>query len=176
MQYNKITITLTCWAFFLCGYVFSAEQTQPSDLKKEVQNTINKVEEDKILYYYNPAGKRDPFKSPLDEIKEQSAVVETGEVLEGIRKFSISTLRLTGIMSKGSDSIAIVKAPDGKSYSLKKDSRVGPNGTVKEVHRDKVVIEDKYRIDEKDYTGKTTTKTISNKIILSLQQKEGGKN
>lgn len=176
MTHSKFLITVICWAFLLCGYVFSAEQPKPGDLKKEVQNTINKVEENKISYYYNPAGKRDPFKSPLDEIKEQSTVVGTGEILEGLRKFSINTLKLTGIMSKGSDSIAIVKAPDGKSYSLKKDSKVGPNGIVKEVNKDKVVIEDRYKIEEKDYMGKTTIKTISNKVILSLQQKEGGKN
>ena len=82
---------------------------------------------------------------------------------------------MSAIMSKGSGNIAIVKAPDGKSYSLKKDTKVGPNGIVKEIHNDKVVIEDKYKIEEKDYMGKTTTKTISNKVILSLQQKEGGK-
>ena len=175
MIYSKFLIAAICLDIFLCGYVFSDQQSKPADLKKEVQNTINKVEEDKNSYYYNFAGKRDPFKSPLDEIKEQSSVVENGEILEGLRKFSINTLKLTGIMLKGSGNIAIVKAPDGKSYSLKKDTKVGPNGIVKEIHNDKVVIEDKYKIEEKDYMGKTTTKTISNKIILSLQQKEGGK-
>ena len=142
----------------------------PKELEKEVQKTDNKAEDGKSFYTYVSAGKRDPFMSPSQKIGEKPKSIETGETLEGFRQFNISTLKLNGILSTQNGNIAMVKAPDGKMYILKKKSEVGEKGIVKDIYRDRVIIEVKYKAEEKDYSGKPKTKIVYSEVILSLQK------
>jgi len=172
---NSFFTVIVCYIFLLSGrYAFSQIPPQPKEVKKDTQEAIKKTVEKKSSYTYMPIGKRDPFSSPLQEIKEKSKVVETGEVLEGIRRFNIKTLKLAGILAVKSGYVAMIKAPDGKSYVLEKNSKVGPNGRVKEIYKDRVIIEEKFKVEERDYLGKAIIKTVSNEIVLSLGKKEGG--
>jgi len=139
---------------------------QPKDLNKQVQETIKKVEEEKSSYMYISSGKRDPFMSPSEEIREKSEYV-----LEGLKGLGITALKLKGILSTQSENVAMVKSPDGKLYILKNNSKIGSNARVKEVYRDKIIIEVKNKIEEKDSSGKIKIKTVLNEIILSLQKR-----
>ena len=174
---NKfIAILISSIFLFTAGYLFSETPKQPKEIKKEAQEVIKKAKQERSSYFYVSSGKRDPFRSPLLEAKSKTAAPETenGKVLESLRKFNIGTLKLIGIVSTKTENIAMVTAPDGKSYVLKKNTKVGPNGTVKEVNKDKVIIEEKYKVEEKNYLGEATSKTVSNEIVLSLGKKEGG--
>ena len=178
MQFKNFlkTISLISFIFlFTAGYLFSETPKQLKKIKNEPREVVKKVKEEMSVYVYDSVEKRDPFRPPVFETKNKAPVSEKeGEVLEGLRKFNIGTLKLIGIISTKTENVAMVTAPDGKSYILKKNTKVGPNGTVKEVNKDKVIIEEKYKVEEKNNLGKVSRKTVSNEIILSLEKKEGG--
>ncbi len=99
-------------------------------------------------YVYNPIGKRDPFENPLDKI--QGPVARADVPLTPLQQFDLGQFRLIGvIVGKGSPA-AMVLAPDGRSFILKRGTKIGKNsGTVVAITRDSVRVEELYY----DFTG-----------------------
>jgi len=97
-------------------------------------------------YTYNPVGKRDPFK------------VFTGDSTEGpflqvtpLERFDLGELKLTAIVWGISNPRALVLAPDGQSYIVRRDMRIGKNrGRVSRITRRQLFVKEEYR----DPTGK----------------------
>lgn len=108
-------------------------------------------------YVYNPAGRRDPFE-PLTTVKKPISRQEVP--LTPLQKFDLSQLRLIGIIIGKGEPRAMVSAPDGKSYILKKGIRVGKNdGAVVGIKADAVLVEERYY----DFSG------VIRKSIESIQ-------
>lgn len=116
-------------------------------------------------YVYDPVGKRDPFENPLKEFK---AKVPDGEPLTPLQKYELSQLRLIGVIIGRGQPTAMVIAPDGKSFILRKGIKVGKNnGVVVGIDQNGVKVEEKYF----DFTGEVR------KSIQELQlPKRGGVN
>ena len=111
-------------------------------------------------YRYDPGG-RDPFESLL-EIKK-SAIPEGS--LTPLQKFDIAQLRLIGVIVGKGTPTALVVAPDGKSYVLKKGIKVGKNdGTVVEVNQDAVLIQERFI----DFSGEV--RTVVQEIMLPKRE------
>lgn len=98
-------------------------------------------------YFYNPVGKRDPFKEYVGEpVKEEIAASRVP-----LEQYDLDELVLTGIVWGISDPRALIRAPDGYSYIVKTNSRIGKNrGRVSRITRRQVFVEEEYR----DPTGK----------------------
>jgi type IV pilus assembly protein PilP len=93
-------------------------------------------------YVYDPAGRRDPFESLLDLRKP---VLTVQEPLTPLQNYEIGQLRLIGMIIGKGEPRAMVIAPDGKSYILKKGVKVGKNdGTVTDITQDSVLVEERY--------------------------------
>jgi type IV pilus assembly protein PilP len=98
-------------------------------------------------YFYNPVGKRDPFKVFVGELVKEDVTAARAP----LERFDLEELVLTGIAWGISDPRGLVRAPDGYSYIVKTNSRVGKNrGRVSRVTRRQIFIEEEYR----DPTGK----------------------
>ena len=110
---------------------------------------------------------RDPFKSPLfiqPKIKKSVTTVPLSPLL----KFALSELKLVGIVWGSLGRVAIVEAPDGKCYSIKKGDMIGKfSGKVKKVYQDNLVVQDEIT----DYAGKTKTQEITIKLYKEEKQK-----
>ena len=78
---------------------------------------------------YSSAGKRDPFRSFLAE------VAETGHALAQrcptpLGRFELEQLKLVAVITGLDDPVAMVEAPNGIGYSVRRGACLGRNGGV----------------------------------------------
>ena len=98
-------------------------------------------------YVYAVEGRRDPF-VPL--VGKETAVVSENP----LESFDLVQFQLKGLIIGFGEPKAIVSAPDGKSYILKKGVRIGKsNGVVRDINRVRILVEEQYQ----DLTGATHT-------------------
>jgi type IV pilus assembly protein PilP len=120
--------------------------TNPSAGAKKVEVPSPFVTQ-KDEYFYNPVGKRDPFKAFSGELVKEDVTVARAP----LEKYDLEELVLTGIAWGISDPRGLIRAPDGYSYIVKTNSRVGKNrGRVSRITRRQIFVEEEYR----DPTGK----------------------
>jgi len=97
-------------------------QDSDSAKKQEEQNTktIEKIieESESVLsgrgFTYDPAGRRDPFRSLVEQTK-----ADKGPRPKGIAGMLISEVDLVGIVQKGKDNVAFFNGSDNKGYFLR---------------------------------------------------------
>jgi Tfp pilus assembly protein PilP len=95
---------------------------QDTSKKQEEQNTktIEKIieESESVLsgrgFTYDPAGRRDPFRSLMEQTK-----ADKGPRPKGIAGMLISEVDLVGIVQKGKDNVAFFNGSDNKGYFLR---------------------------------------------------------
>jgi len=83
----------------------------------------------------------DLFK-PFIKLKKETPVSKTA--LLPIQRLQLSEISLKGIIWNPKRPLALVEDPAGKGYIIKVGDPIGPSGHVKEIRRDKVIIEEKY--------------------------------
>lgn len=88
-------------------------------------------------YSYNPEGRRDPFISLVVRGREASAAPTRQTV--GLAGLTINEVALRGIVRSRGAYVAILQAPDNKSYIVKVGDRLA-DGTVKAIAADAVVF------------------------------------
>lgn len=98
-------------------------------------------------YVYVADGRRDPF---LPLVGKKVAAFSENP----LESFDLTQFKLKGLIVGLGEPKAIVVAPDGKSYILKKGMRIGKsNGIIRDINRDKILVEEQYQ----DIAGKTHT-------------------
>ena len=99
----------------------SAGPARGSDVSKEAGETINRIMEDNEAmltgrgFTYDPAGRRDPFRSFVDPLN----AAQKGPRPRGIAGMLISEVDLVGIVQKGKTHFAFFNGSDNKGYFLK---------------------------------------------------------
>ena len=78
---------------------------------------------------YSSVGKRDPFRSFIAD-EETSAQAAVSRCRLPIGKFEVEQLRLVAVVTGLDDPVAMVEAPNGVGYSLRRGSCIGRNGGV----------------------------------------------
>ena len=113
--------------------------------------------EGEIAYAYSPIGKRDPFRSPLEEFNRDDPSTQLTE----LQRFEIDQLKLVAIVSRVATPYAMVEDPNAKGHTLTRGTLIGKNwGKVSQITGECVEIKEDYR----DYTGRKQ----SNKLQLCL--------
>lgn len=88
---------------------------------KQAGETINRIMEDNEAmlagrgFSYDPAGRRDPFRSLVDALN----AIQKGPRPRGIAGMLISEVDLVGIVQKGRENVAFFNGSDNKGYFLK---------------------------------------------------------
>ncbi|WP_447987383.1 pilus assembly protein PilP [Nitrospira sp. Nam74] len=92
-------------------------------------------------YSYNPSGRRDPFALVLKDPK----MGEENQNLPPLQQLSLTELNLIGIVWGGFGYSAMVQAPDGKGYTVRQGTRVGPNGgAVSSITENAIVVQERF--------------------------------
>ena len=119
---------------------FAADKINNSDVAEAVSTAETSTDD----FSYSPKGRRDPFK-PLVDKKEKivKSVNKRPEKIKGpLEKFELSQFRLMAIMIVKGAPRAMVKAPDGRSYTVKVNDYIGMNGgQVKNIQTKTVTID-----------------------------------
>jgi type IV pilus assembly protein PilP len=127
---------------------------------EEIKEVVPVIPEQR--YVYDPSGRRDPFE-PLLVVARQA--LRPDEPLTPLQTYEIGQFRLIGIIVGKGVPRAMVVAPDGKSYILQRDIKIGKNGgKVTEVQREMVVVEEKFE----DFAG--DVKTVIQEIRLPKRE------
>jgi len=128
------------------------------------QGTVTATEEKpKVVYSYNPMGRRDPF-TPIIVREDRKAQSEERPPLE---RYNIHEFKLTGVVWGGFGYNAMLEGPDGKGYFVHVGTIIGQNrGVVKKITKDAMVIDEKF----KTVSGESDRK----EIVIELRKKQEG--
>jgi type IV pilus assembly protein PilP len=110
---------------------------------------VNTAPAPEAPFVYRAEGRRDPFLPLLASKGKASLGREFENPLEA---YDLVQFQLKGVVVGFGEPKAMVVAPDGRTYILKKGLRIGKsNGVVREITREKVLVEESYQ----DLSGKT---------------------
>ncbi len=117
-------------------------KTKVTTKKKALEEKPAEFDKVEPKYVYEPAGRRDPF---LALIKIRKTFSENGQPLTPLQKFDLGQFRLIGVIVGRNEPMAMVMAPGGKSYVLKRGVKIGKNaGMVIDIREDAVVVEERF--------------------------------
>jgi len=78
---------------------------------------------------YSSVGKRDPFRSFLSEIERGQNSLAT-RCATPLGRFELDQLKLVAVITGLEDPVAMVEAPSGRGYSVRRGACIGKNGGV----------------------------------------------
>ncbi len=91
-------------------------------------------------YTYNPVAKRDPFRSPVEDL----GPVNTNQVTscsEPLCAFDLDQLKLVAVVTGDASPMAMVEDPAGRGHIVRRNTRMGrQGGKVTQILRDSVTV------------------------------------
>lgn len=92
-------------------------------------------------YAYNPLGKRDPFRSPLEDLKNQAQGSQVESCNDPLCQWDLDQLILVAVVTGDANPIAMVEDPQGRGYIIKRNTKIGKQGgKVTQILRDSVTV------------------------------------
>lgn len=92
-------------------------------------------------YTYNASGRRDPFAAIIKDGKGN----EENHQIPPLQRLSLTELNLIGIVWGGFGYSAMVQAPDGRGYTVRPGTRIGPNnGVVSSITENAIVVQERF--------------------------------
>lgn len=90
---------------------------------------------------YDPSGRRDPF-LPMYQSGQQ---VEPDSSLPPLQRVGLTELSLIGVLWGNYGYTAMVQTPDGKGYSIRRGTRIGPNnGVVSSITERGIIVQERF--------------------------------
>lgn len=90
---------------------------------------------------YDPSGRRDPF-LPMFQPGER---VELDSSLPPLQRVGLTELSLIGVLWGNYGYTAMVQTPDGKGYSIRRGTRIGPNnGVVSSITERGIIVQERF--------------------------------
>ena len=116
-------------------------------------------------YAYSPVGKRDPFRSVLDDKQARPDELAGRPDCGPLCKWELEQLKLVAVISGMSNPLAMVEDPEGRGYVIRRGAFVGKrNGKVSQIRSGEVVVTEIF----KDQMGKPHL----NQIVIELPKDE----
>ena len=90
---------------------------------------------------YDPSGRRDPF-LPILQSGEQDALDSR---LPPLQRVGLTELSLIAVLWGNYGYTAMVQTPDGKGYSIRRGTRIGPNnGVVSSITERGIIVQERF--------------------------------
>ena len=164
LKMSMVALALTVAA---CGGSKPASSSRPkpakpaataaatADAKKEtaVESLVN--------YAYNPVGKRDPFRSPIEELSRTTNATQVTACNEPLCAWDLDQLKLVAVVTGDANPIAMVEDPLGRGHIVRRNARMGRQaGLVTQILRDSLTVTEYVQ---------TEGKRIPNPVIIQLK-------
>jgi len=119
-------------------------------------------------YVYDPAGKPDPFKPFILDLKRRKE--EADKTLQPLQRYQLSQLKLVAIIWNIENPRALFEDSAGKGYIISKGALIGNNqGKVEDILKDEVVVVEKTA----DIFGATKTRAIRIRLHTGEEERKG---
>ncbi len=147
----------------------SKAQTKSNQAAKVVtekvkENSAN-VAVPPVKYVYVSENRRDPFQ-PFIQLKRNTDNEPDLAAQTPLQQYVTSQYKLTAVIVGYGESMAMVVAPNGKSYVVRKGMKIGKNGgTIMQINKESLLVEEKFR----DLTDEVRT----NILEIKLPKREG---
>ncbi len=130
----------------------ATDEAKPEDVAKSAD------------YVYTSVGKRDPFRSPFEDLEADEIVgSEDDRVIGPLQTYDLSSFTVSGIIWGTTSPTAMVVAPDNSSYIVKVGTLIGKNwGKVTKIKQDRIVVQEVIR----KGSGQKITQTTELKLPL----------
>ena len=93
-------------------------------------------------YTYDPSGRRDPFTALIKTGKDGG---KEDKDLPPLQRVGLTELSLIGVIWGGFGYTAMVQTPDGKGYTVRRGTRVGPdNGVVTKITQQGIIVTERF--------------------------------
>ena len=113
-------------------------------------------------YFYDPRGKRDPFRSFRFAAEETDE--EQKRDFGPLGDFELAQLELSAVIWEANNPRALILDPGGRSYIVREGSAIGKNnGQVIHIGDNLVLVKETYE----NFAGEQTTKDVELRIRLS---------
>jgi type IV pilus assembly protein PilP len=123
-----------------------AQETPP-------QETVSQEASPEDTYRYDPAGKRDPFFSPLYRVTEQAGMT-SDETKTPLQRLDLGQFKVVGIILETPEPKALIEDNSGLGYIVTSGTLIGSNGgVIKSIEPGRVLVEEY----ETDFYGKRQT-------------------
>lgn len=97
--------------------------------------------ESSVNYSYNPVGKRDPFRSPLEELQRTTSNTVATTCDQPLCQWDLDQLKLVAVVTGDANPIAMVEDPMGRGHVVRRNARMGrQGGRVTQILRDSVTV------------------------------------
>ncbi len=115
------------------------------------------------VYTYSPVGKRDPFRSPLEELGRTKQATQQVACSESLCQWDLDQLKLVAVITGDANPIAMVEDPMGRGHIVRRNAKMGrQGGKVTQILRDSVTVTE-------FLPGGADGKVISNPVSLQLR-------
>ncbi len=115
-------------------------------------------------YTYDPEGRPDPFKSIL-----LTGTTKNQQFLPPLQQREVGEMKVIAIVWGGLGQSAMLQTPDGKGYTVRVGTRVGPNnGVVKKITPRTVIVNERIT----DVFGETKTREVVLELHTSGERVE----
>jgi len=113
-------------------------------------------------FFYDPVGKRDPFRSFIQDHKSLDDGIDSP-----LEKFDLGQLEVVGVVWRGNRRRALILDPSGQAYVVAEGDTIGKNaGTILAIQDSTMLVREKYV----DFHGDQTEKEIE----MRIRQSQGG--
>jgi type IV pilus assembly protein PilP len=113
---------------------------RPPEAAKAVAPASEGEKKQEETWSYSSVGKRDPFRSFLSENRGAGASLVT-RCATPLGRFELEQFKLVAVITGLEDPVAMVQAPNGTGYTVRRGSCIGKNGgSVAAVRTGQVVI------------------------------------
>jgi type IV pilus assembly protein PilP len=93
-------------------------------------------------YRYNPAGKRDPFFSPLYRVTEQAGMT-SDEAKTPLQRLDLGQFKVVGIILETAEPKALIEDNSGLGYIVTSGTLIGPKGgVIKSIEPGRILVEE----------------------------------
>jgi type IV pilus assembly protein PilO len=126
-------------AVLLLSAVRAASAQQPTARPGQTPKPAQPPQDKPVVqpgYAYDPAGRRDPFVSPLGRGEETRPTAARPPGLSGLL---IGEVTVKGVLRDRTEFLAMLQAPDNKTYTVRVGAKL-LDGSVKSINQDQVVF------------------------------------
>lgn len=171
--YYLLSTIIFCLLLFAGCQQGAPPQPQPSaapQAKKEAPKPVAasvplETKEEKKPEAAVDIKQKNPFKPFITKAEKLAVVVPKTP----LQKYELEQLKVVAIIWSLDGSIAMVEAPDGKGYSVKRGDLIGNrDGRVKRIEKDKIVVEERFT----EAGGEVTTSEFELKLPLPKGEEE----